>query len=40
MEFQFLAIWAAQGISEKKIWADYEQLCGAVFSCFHGQKNV
>jgi hypothetical protein len=40
MEFQFLAIWAAQGISEKKIWADYEQLLGAVFPCFHGQKNV
>ena len=26
------------GITEKKIWADYEQLLRPVFSFFHGQK--
>ena len=31
MDFQFLAIWAAQGSTEKK-WADYEQLLRVVFS--------
>ena len=25
-------------ILKKHIWADYEQLLRAVFSCFHGQK--
>ena len=34
MDIQFLAIWAVL----KKIWADYEQLLKAVFSCFHGQN--
>ena len=26
------------GITEKKNWADYEQLLRPVFSCFHGQN--
>ena len=25
-------------ITEKKNWADYEQLLRTVFTCFHGQK--
>ena len=28
------------GNTEKKNWADYEQLLRAVFSCFHRQKNI
>ena len=40
MDLQFLAIWAAPGITEKKMGADYEQLLRAVFLCFNGQKNV
>jgi hypothetical protein len=34
MDSQFLAIWRAQGSTEKKFGADYEQL----FSCFPRQK--
>ena len=38
MDFQFLAIGAAQGITEKKNWTDYEQLLRAAVSCFqHGR---
>ena len=36
-------IWAGfgpVGNTEKKFGVDYEQLLRAVFSCFHGQKNV
>ena len=40
MEIKFLATWAARRSTGKKIWADYEQLLRAVFSCFHRQKNV
>ena len=38
-----IEIWAGfgpVGNTEKKIWADYEQLLRAVFSCFQGQKNI
>ena len=38
-----IEIWAGfrpVGNTEKKIWADYEQLLRAVFSCFHGQKKL
>ena len=37
-----IEIWAGfgpVGITEKKNWADYEQLLRSVFSCFQGQKN-
>jgi hypothetical protein len=37
-----IEIWAGfgpVGNTEKKIWADYEQLLKAFFSCFRGQKN-
>ena len=37
MDFQFFAIWAAQGSTEKKVWPDYEQLLRAVFLYFHRQ---
>ena len=37
-ENQFLAVWAAWRITEKKTCSDYEQLLRAVFLCFHGQK--
>ena len=38
-----IEIWAGLGlvgITEKKNWADYEQVLSPVFSlsCFHGQK--
>ena len=36
-----IEIWAGFGTigsTEKKNWADYEQLLRPVFSCFHGQK--
>ena len=36
-----MEIWAGFGPigkTEKKIWADYEQLLRTVFLCFHGQK--
>ena len=36
-----IEIWAGfgpVGNTEKKIWADYEQLLRPVFSCFRGQK--
>ena len=36
-----IAIWAGfgpVGITEKKIWTDYEQHFRPVFSSFHGQK--
>ena len=36
-----IEIWAGfgpVGITEKKNWADYEQLLRADFSCFQGQK--
>ena len=35
-----IEIWAGLlfGITEKNIWADYEQLLRAVFSCFQRQK--
>ena len=36
MDFQFLAIWVAQGSTDKN-WAVYEQLLRAVLSCFYGQ---
>ena len=34
----FCAGFGPVGNTEKKSWADYEQLLRAVFSCFHGQK--
>ena len=34
---QELRFWSV-GITEKKIWADYEQRFREVFSSFHGQK--
>ena len=40
MDFQFLAIWAAQGstyVKKEKIWADYEQLLRAFFYVFMGK---
>ena len=36
-------VWAGLGqlaILKKKIGADYQQLLGAVFSCFQGQKTI
>ena len=36
-----IEIWAGfgpVGITEKKVWADYEQLVRSVFLKFHGQK--
>ena len=36
-----IEIWAGfwqVGITEKKVWANYEQLFRPVFSSFHGQK--
>ena len=38
MDFQFLAIWAAQGSNEKK-WAEYEQLLRFLFHVLMG-KNI
>ena len=38
-----IEIWAGFGpigSTEKKVWADYEQLLSVVFPCFQGQKNV
>ena len=38
-----ITIWAGfgpDGNAEKKIWADYEQLLRAFFSCFQGQKKM
>jgi hypothetical protein len=37
-EIEILAGFGPFGNTEKKIWANYEQLLRAVFSCFHGQK--
>ena len=37
-DFCFWAYWAARPVLKKKIWADYEQLLRAGFSCFQGQK--
>jgi hypothetical protein len=38
MDFPSMAILAAEGSIEKKVWANYEQqLFRAVFLCFHGQ---
>ena len=39
MDFQFLAIWAAQGSKGKNPIRNYEQLLSSIFWCFHGQKN-
>ena len=39
MDFQFLAIWAAQGSKDKKSIIYYGQLLYSVFSCFHGHVN-
>ena len=38
-----IEIWAGfgpVGNTEKKNWAEYEQLLRLVFSCFHGQKKI
>ena len=38
-----IEIWAgfgSVGNTEKKIWADYEQLLMPFFSCFHRQKKI
>ena len=38
-----IEIWAGfrpVGNTEKKIWADYEQLLRLVISCLHGQKKL
>ena len=40
MDFQFLAILAAQASKGKNPIMNYEQLLRLVFSCFHGQKNM
>ena len=39
-EIEIWAEFGPVGITEKKIWDDYEQLLRAVFSCFHGQDKV
>ena len=36
-EYEIWADLRPVGNTEKKIWADYEQLLRAVFLCFHGQ---
>ena len=36
-----IEIWAGFGLvgsTENRVWANYEQLLRAFFSCFHGQK--
>ena len=33
------AVFGPVGITEKNIWADYEQLLRPVFSSFHGEKD-
>ena len=37
---RFVWLWADCQYSKKKSGADYEELLRAVFSCFHGQKNI
>jgi hypothetical protein len=37
-DFCFWAVWAAKPALKNKVWADYEQLLRAFFSCFQGQK--
>ena len=37
-KMRFELVLGRLAILKKKIWADYEQLLTAVFSCFHGQK--
>ena len=36
-EYEIWADFGLVGNTEKKVWADYEQLLRSVFSCFHGQ---
>ena len=39
MDIQFWAVLGRRGCREKKrVWADYEQLFGVIFSTFCGQK--
>ena len=37
-EYEIWADFGPVGYTEKKFWADYEQLLRPGFSCFHGQK--
>ena len=39
MDFQFLAIWAAQSSKGKNPIMNSGQLLNSFFSCFHGQMN-
>ena len=38
--FCLWAFWAARPVLKKEIWANYEQLMRAFFSCFQGQKKI
>ena len=39
-EIEIFAGFGPVGNTEKKIWADYEQLLRAVSPCFHGQNKI
>ena len=39
-EYEIWADFGPVGNTEKNVWADYEQLLRAFFSCFHGKKKV
>ena len=39
-EYEIWADFGPVGNTEKKIWADYEQLLRPFFSCFRGQKKM
>ena len=38
IEYEIWAYFGPVGNTEKKFWADYEQLLRALFSCFQGQN--